>query len=102
MRTAEIKRKTNETDIALKLSLDGTGKSDINSGCGFLDHMLTLFSRHGSFDLELSFRILLGLRGKIVKRDTIFLRQLLHFSAVVQKSQHHLIQYEIGPIHQME
>jgi len=54
MRTAEIKRKTNETDIALKLSLDGTGKSDINSGCGFLDHMLTLFSRHGSFDLELS------------------------------------------------
>ncbi len=54
MRTAEIKRKTNETDISLKLSLDGTGKSDINSGCGFLDHMLTLFSRHGSFDLELS------------------------------------------------
>jgi len=54
MRTAEIKRKTNETDITLKLSLDGTGKSDINSGCGFLDHMLTLFSRHGSFDLELS------------------------------------------------
>lgn len=53
MRTSEIKRKTNETDIALKLSLDGTGKSDINSGCGFLDHMLTLFSRHGSFDLEL-------------------------------------------------
>lgn len=54
MRTAEIKRKTNETDISLKLSLDGTGKSEICSGCGFLDHMLTLFSRHGSFDLELT------------------------------------------------
>ena len=54
MRTAEINRKTNETDISLKLNIDGTGASEINSGCGFLDHMLTLFSRHGSFDLTLS------------------------------------------------
>ena len=54
MRCAEINRKTNETDISLKLNIDGTGKSQINSGCGFLDHMLTLFSRHGSFDLEVS------------------------------------------------
>lgn len=54
MRTSEINRKTNETDISLKLNIDGTGKSSINSGCGFLDHMLTLFSRHGSFDLELT------------------------------------------------
>ena len=54
MRCAEINRKTNETDIYLKLNIDGTGKSQINSGCGFLDHMLTLFSRHGSFDLEVS------------------------------------------------
>ncbi len=54
MRTSEIKRKTNETDIYLKLNIDGTGKSNINSGCGFLDHMLTLFSRHGSFDLDVS------------------------------------------------
>lgn len=52
MRTSEIKRKTNETDIFLKLNIDGTGVSSIDSGCGFLDHMLTLFSRHGSFDLE--------------------------------------------------
>lgn len=51
MRTAEIKRKTAETDISLSLNLDGTGKSDISSGCGFLDHMLTLFARHGRFDL---------------------------------------------------
>ncbi len=52
MRTAEIKRKTNETDITLTLNLDGTGKSEINSGNGFMDHMLTLFARHGRFDLE--------------------------------------------------
>ena len=50
-RRAEIARKTGETDIFLSLDLDGTGKSEIDSGCGFLDHMLTLFSRHGSFDL---------------------------------------------------
>ena len=54
MRTAEINRKTNETDIKLRLSLDGTGKSEINTGCGFLDHMLTLFARHGGFDLTVS------------------------------------------------
>lgn len=54
MRTAEINRKTNETDIKLRLNLDGTGKSEINTGCGFLDHMLTLFARHGGFDLAVS------------------------------------------------
>lgn len=53
MRIAEINRKTNETDIKLKLNIDGRGESDINSGCGFLDHMLTLFSRHARFDLTL-------------------------------------------------
>lgn len=53
MRTAQIKRKTAETDIALSLNLDGSGKSDIHTGCGFLDHMLTLFARHGRFDLNL-------------------------------------------------
>ncbi len=52
MRTAEIKRKTNETDIVLSLNLDGQGNSVIDSGCGFLDHMLTLFAKHGKFDLE--------------------------------------------------
>ena len=54
MRTAEINRKTNETDIRLSLNLDGTGKSEIHSGVGFLDHMLTLFARHGRFDLTLT------------------------------------------------
>jgi len=54
MRKAEIKRKTAETDITLALSLDGSGKSDIQSGLGFLDHMLTLFAKHGRFDLELT------------------------------------------------
>ncbi|MBQ9086622.1 MAG: imidazoleglycerol-phosphate dehydratase HisB [Clostridia bacterium] len=54
MRHAEIKRKTAETDIALTLELNGTGKGKIQSGCGFLDHMLTLFAKHGRFDLALS------------------------------------------------
>ena len=53
MRIAERKRKTNETDICLSLNLDGKGVSDINSGCGFLDHMLTLFAKHARFDLTL-------------------------------------------------
>lgn len=53
MRNATIKRVTNETDIYLKLELDGNGKSKIDTGCGFLDHMLTLFSAHGGFDLEI-------------------------------------------------
>lgn len=52
-RIAEIKRTTKETDISLELNIDGTGSSDINTGIGFLDHMLTLFSRHGFFDLKL-------------------------------------------------
>lgn len=54
MRTSEIKRKTAETDILLEINLDGSGKSEINSGCGFLDHMLTLFAKHGRFDLKLN------------------------------------------------
>lgn len=52
MRRAEIKRKTNETDICLSLNLDGNGQGKIETGCGFLDHMLTLFSRHARFDLD--------------------------------------------------
>lgn len=54
MRTAEVTRKTAETDISLKLNLDGRGKSNINTGCGFLDHMLVLFASHGRFDLDIS------------------------------------------------
>ena len=50
MRSAEIKRTTAETDIYLKLVLDGDGVSEIDTGCGFLNHMLTLFARHGNFD----------------------------------------------------
>ena len=51
MRTSEISRKTAETDIRLSLNLDGDGTSEINTGCGFLDHMLTLFARHGRVNL---------------------------------------------------
>ncbi len=53
MRNAVIERKTAETDIRLSLELDGSGKSDIDSGCGFLDHMLTLLASHGRFDISL-------------------------------------------------
>ena len=53
MRTASISRRTAETDIQLILNLNGSGKSELDSGCGFLNHMLTLFARHGRFDLTL-------------------------------------------------
>ena len=52
MRSATIQRKTTETDISLVLALDGTGAGDINTGCGFLDHMLALLARHARFDLR--------------------------------------------------
>lgn len=52
MRISEINRKTNETDILLTLNLDGSGKTEIDTGCGFLDHMLTLFTHHADFDLK--------------------------------------------------
>ncbi|MBO7368662.1 MAG: imidazoleglycerol-phosphate dehydratase HisB [Clostridia bacterium] len=53
MRESTIVRKTAETDISLYLNLDGEGKSEVDSGCGFLDHMLTLLASHGKFDLKL-------------------------------------------------
>lgn len=52
MRRAGIKRTTTETDVLLTVNLDGSGQSEIQTGCGFLDHMLTLFARHGRFDLN--------------------------------------------------
>ena len=54
MRISQLSRKTAETDIMLSLNLDGSGKSKIDTGIGFLDHMLTLFASHGRFDLEVS------------------------------------------------
>lgn len=56
MASAEITRKTGETDIKLSLNLNGTGTSRIDSGCGFLNHMLTLFAKHARFDLDLTCR----------------------------------------------
>lgn len=52
MRNVTIKRQTAETDVMLTLELDGTGKAEITTGCGFLNHMLTLFAHHGGFDLS--------------------------------------------------
>ena len=54
MRTSTITRKTKETDITLSLTLEGSGKSNIDTGCGFLDHMFTLFASHGRFDLDIT------------------------------------------------
>lgn len=54
MRTAKIERKTNETQISATFNLDGSGKHQIDTGIGFFDHMLTLFTAHGRYDLELS------------------------------------------------
>ncbi|MBR0184665.1 MAG: imidazoleglycerol-phosphate dehydratase HisB [Synergistaceae bacterium] len=54
MRTSNITRTTKETDITLSLELDGTGKVEIDTGCGFLNHMLTLFAAHGRFDLSVN------------------------------------------------
>lgn len=54
MRSASLQRTTAETDISLSLNLDGTGKSEINTGVGFFDHMLTLFSKHGRIDLTVT------------------------------------------------
>ena len=54
VRGYQIMRKTAETDINLEITLDGSGKSNIDTGCGFLDHMLTLFARHGRFDLDVT------------------------------------------------
>jgi imidazoleglycerol-phosphate dehydratase len=53
MREAKLSRKTNETDIELKINIDGSGNSDINTGIAFFDHMLNSFAKHGSFDLTI-------------------------------------------------
>ena len=56
MRQAKIKRETKETQIQLSVNLDGVGKANVQTGCGFLDHMLELFARHGDFDLQITCR----------------------------------------------
>ena len=56
MRSAQLVRTTKETDIVLSLTVDGTGNAEIDTGCGFMDHMLTLFASHGRFDLKISCR----------------------------------------------
>lgn len=69
-RTAEINRKTKETDIYVKLDLDGTGKADIDTGIGFFDHMLNSFARHGFIDLEVKVKGDLNVDGHHSVEDT--------------------------------
>lgn len=69
-RTAHITRRTNETDIDLTLNIDGTGKSEITTGIGFFDHMLSGFSKHGFFDLTLSVNGDLAVDGHHTVEDT--------------------------------
>ena len=86
-RCAEVKRTTSETDIRLTLALDGSGKAEIDTGIGFLDHMLESFARHGLFDLKVSVKgdlavdchhtvedtgIVLGNAIKTVREDAVF------------------------------
>ena len=61
MKKVTIERNTNETQITIQLNLDGTGQYQNQSGCGFLDHMLDLFTRHGRFDLQVSCKGIPGL-----------------------------------------
>lgn len=69
-RTANINRKTKETDIAMKLNIDGTGVSSVDTGIGFFDHMLTGFSKHGFFDLTLEVKGDLEVDGHHTVEDT--------------------------------
>lgn len=70
MRTAVVTRKTKETDIYISLNLDGTGKSVIDTGIGFLDHMLTSFSKHSFIDLEVKVKGDLNVDGHHTTEDT--------------------------------
>lgn len=69
-READVKRKTNETDIEIRLLLDGTGKADIKTGIGFFDHMLDAFARHGFFDLYVRVNGDLAVDGHHTIEDT--------------------------------
>lgn len=70
MRTAQIERKTGETDIGMTLTLDGGGRAEIDTGIGFFDHMLDAFARHGLFDLALSVKGDLRVDGHHSVEDT--------------------------------
>ncbi|NLC75378.1 MAG: imidazoleglycerol-phosphate dehydratase HisB [Clostridiales bacterium] len=70
MRTAKITRKTGETDIKLKLNLDGQGKAETDTGIGFFDHMIDAFARHGMFDVDLKVKGDLNVDGHHSVEDT--------------------------------
>ena len=72
MREAEIQRTTYETDIKLRINLDGSGRSTIDTGIGFFDHMLALFARHGALDMRLSLKGDLNVDGHHSVEDAGF------------------------------
>ena len=69
-RVAQVHRKTGETDIFMKLCIDGSGKADLSTGIGFFDHMMDAFTRHGLFDLELKAEGDLNVDGHHTVEDT--------------------------------
>ena len=100
-RTAKIERQTNETDITLELNIDGDGKSEIQTGVGFFDHMLELFSRHGIFDLKVNAKgdlhvdqhhtvedtgICLGLAFREALGDKAGIRRYGHFTLPMEET----------------
>lgn len=100
-RTAKIERKTNETEISLELNIDGSGKSKLNTGVGFLDHMLELFTRHGALDLKVKAKgdlhvdqhhtvedtgICLGQAVREALKDKVGIRRYGHFTLPMEET----------------
>ena len=95
MRSASITRKTGETDISLTLNLDGKGESSLSTGCGFLDHMLTLFAKHGRFDLTVTCKADDFLPDKRFLFFLAFVRRAnltVHIQQLAGKNSHHIIE----------
>ena len=96
-RTATIDRKTGETNVHLTFNVDGSGKSEIDTGIGFLDHMLTLFAAHGLFDLVGG--VLLLLVSTVSAREKLSLRPILVDGQVLDDAQKEAIDTFLGEVY---